>query len=390
MTSEINQPQRIKDLLVEKDTDFSGIELLVSGKIEIKAGSCLTLLNCKLSFADSGCIISEGKVIAAKSVFQAMSPDYGWAGIYLIGDSTDGSSFKSCSFLHANSLNSTEAGSSNGAGGAILVENAENARLTFLQCLFESCSAELGGAICFKGILESNVEPYDSSPTQLIKNCKFVGCKAQQGGAIGMIHRAKVSIENSIFENNAANSGGAIYNYDYCKLDASWCSFRNCSSTVAGGALTSRFSTNTISFSTFEKCVSDNGDAQGGALYLEKSNSRIFDSSFTRCYGQAGGAIRPIGGMLSLATINFVNCQAQAAGAAIAYSRDSESSCVNSIFDNCRLTSGSIAGEAVAVMGSALKLKNCSFMNSSSRDLAVIISALNGSDVTIEGCRAES
>jgi hypothetical protein len=386
MSTEINQPEKIKDLVVDKNTEFSNQEIMIFGKIEIKAGCCLNILNSKLTFADNALIVSEGRINATRSSFHAMSVDYGWGGIKLNGDGISGSEFKSCSFKNAIAQQTSNQFSSDSFGGAIHISRAENAKIAIIQCQFENCTADIGGAVCFTGILESNMEPHKDAPVQTIKNCKFIGCKAQQGGAIATMNRAKVLIENCIFEKDSANSGGAIYNYDYCNLNISWCLFKNCSSTVAGGAVTSRFSTNSIGFSTFENCISENGDAQGGALYLEKSNSKVFDSSFTSCQAQAGGAVRPVGGMLTLSTINFVNCLAQVAGAAMATSRDAEINCTNSIFDNCRLTNGSIAGEAVAVMASELILKNCNFLNSSSNDLAVVINATNGSEVSIDNC----
>jgi len=111
------------------------------------------------------------------------------AGAYLCSNSR----FANCKFLNNNA---------NGFGGAAYIISAyyDNASVKFTNCTFEGNSGSLGGAIC------------DMMGAQLL-NCRFSNNTAlTKGGAYYVYSNRESKMVNTIFDNNTAKLGGAMYN----------------------------------------------------------------------------------------------------------------------------------------------------------------------------------
>jgi predicted outer membrane repeat protein len=72
----------------------------------------------------------------------------------------------------------------------------------------------------------------------VIEHCKFDTNKARWGGAVAIVHEARLLIHNSTFTKNEANfSGGAIDADDYCAINVTSSSFTSNTAVDHGGAL---------------------------------------------------------------------------------------------------------------------------------------------------------
>ncbi|MDR2545356.1 MAG: hypothetical protein LBD03_07465 [Methanobrevibacter sp.] len=149
---------------------------------------------------------------------------------------------------HLTLLNLSLVNGSSDRGG--LIYCSDNASLDITNCKLSNSKAIYGGA----GIYLSN-----SACLSNIINCSFIdnNVDAYYGGAI-FNNNSSLNIENSVFKDNHAHFGGAIYN-----------------------KLFSTKKTNIVN-STFE---SNNCDANGAAIYtIGGSGSKIQGSNFTRNY----------------------------------------------------------------------------------------------------------
>lgn len=111
------------------------------------------------------------------------------AGAYLCSNSR----FSNCKFLNNNA---------NGFGGAVYIISAyyENSLVKFTNCTFDGNNGSLGGALC------------DMMGAQLL-NCRFSNNNAvTKGGAYYVFSNKESKIVNTIFDNNTAKLGGAMYN----------------------------------------------------------------------------------------------------------------------------------------------------------------------------------
>lgn len=134
------------------------------------------------------------------------------AGAYLCSNTR----FKNCEFLNNNS---------NGFGGAAYIISAfyENASVRFDNCVFDGNSGSLGGAVM------------DMMGATII-NCRFSNNSAlTKGGAYYVYSNKESKIVNSIFDNNTAKLGGAMYNKG--KITMINCDVVNNSSTENGGGM---------------------------------------------------------------------------------------------------------------------------------------------------------
>lgn len=150
----------------------------------------------------------------------------GGAGAYLCCNSR----FVNCKFLNNNA---------NGFGGGAYLITAyyENATVKFTNCTFEGCSGSLGGAIC------------DMTGAHIL-NCRFTNNSAMtKGGAYYVYANKESKIVNTIFDNNSAKSGGAMYNKG--KITVVNCDF-----------------------------IDNHVDENGGGVYNESQYSKFYNSVF--------------------------------------------------------------------------------------------------------------
>ena len=148
---------------------------------------------------------------------------------------------------------------------------------------------------------ESLIHVTDES-VAYIDGCEFYENYAMDGGAIALSRGAKAYVTNSYFHNNMANTsakvygiGGAIYVHDYSYLLVSNSLFVN-NTARDGGAIFLGFGSEAdIIDSTFENntaIVTTLGEGGGGAIFTRSSNINIYNSSFITNYAELyGGAL---------------------------------------------------------------------------------------------------
>ncbi|MBU1106473.1 MAG: right-handed parallel beta-helix repeat-containing protein [Candidatus Riflebacteria bacterium] len=370
----------IESIEIVDQTTISSRKVTVSGVMKVAASGKLVIENSEFSFAKGASIVCEGAVKFLNSSFAAINPNERWGGISLNEDGAAGSVFDKCVFKNAESQNSDEK-----CGGAITIIRVEDQPVKIRNCSFSDNVGNLGGGVCIHGTLMPGAT---DSPkiSAILENCLFEKCSASNGGALSLIHRAKAEVLKCSFIDCRAQSAGAIYLYDYSELNATACSFENCKAEVAGGAITSRFSTVNLNRSIVKACVGTRDDTQGGAHYFEKSNSKISGDRFFDCHAQAGGAIRPIGGILKLERCEFENCSASVAGGAIAFSRDCESEIKGCKFIKCSKQSPTGTGHSIAFKDSSGNVQNCVFSECKSIDIADEVAYGPDSTVKIVNC----
>lgn len=128
---------------------------------------------------------------------------------------------------------------SNGFGGGVYIVSAyyNNSQVRFTNCVFEGNSGSLGGALC--DIIGATIQ-----------NCRFTNNTAlTKGGAYYVFANKESKIVNTIFDNNEANLGGAIYNKGNMMM---------------------------INCDLVNNTVLENG----GAMYNETHNNKIYNSIF--------------------------------------------------------------------------------------------------------------
>lgn len=142
-------------------------------------------------------------------------------GVYLGGNSR----LTNCKILN---------NSANGFGGGVYVISAyyNNSTVRFTNCVFEGNSGSLGGALC-------------DMIGATIQNCRFTNNTAiTKGGAYYIYANRNSKIVNSIFDNNNAKLGGAIYNKGNITIIN--CDMVNNNVTENGGAIYNETKTGNI------------------------------------------------------------------------------------------------------------------------------------------------
>jgi len=372
---------RVVNARIAEDVLISGEKFIVEGRLFVESAGCLVFENCAVMLEEGARIFSEGVLKFSNSTFSPVSSAASWNGITLSGDKTSGSVFENCRFDGVAADDAEEHD-----GGAITLKHTESSSPIILKnCFFSNCHGNCGGGINVTGLIQPD-ETAAPAAAALIENCRFDSCRATCGGALAIIHRGGAEITGCSFERCEANSGGGVYLYDYSLLKSSCSVFKDCRATIAGGALTARFSTVELSGTKVENCQGDADNTQGGGYYLEKSNSMMSGESYSKCNAQAGGAIRPVGGILKLEKCKFADCCAAVAGGAIAYSRDCESQINNCSFKGCRVHSQTGTGNIIAFMNTSAEVDSCVFDDCQTGEISREVSFKDDSDINMRNC----
>lgn len=180
-------------------------------------------------------------------------------------------------------------------GGAFYSQN--NGLVTFASDTFRNnYSTNDGGAMA-----------HNSNPS-LITDCYFVGNRSRTGTGGGIYSSGKMSLNKSIFLNDTANAGGAIYTYNSDRTFLNGNLFKDCRAlTGNGGAIWSDRSGDTIFNNVFVGNQTLLG--HGGAIAVDMSTIKGALVANNTCYLNAspsgqGGVIRVSG---SAGTLGFYN-----------------------------------------------------------------------------------
>ena len=142
------------------------------------------------------------------------------------------------------------------------------------NAIFTNFYAQSGGVLYG----ESSYNRDEDSSSITVRNCKFINNSASYGSAIytfpGYITDCKLTVQNCVFENNTANWGGAINNRANGAV-ISDSVFKN-NTACDGGAIKNEGSDVVFNNNTFINNTAHNGNyGSGGAIYTTGENVRI-------------------------------------------------------------------------------------------------------------------
>ena len=189
---------------------------------------------------------------------------------------------------------------------------------------------------------------YDYEHVFNVENCMFVNNSARSGGAIAVLYNASVTVTASTFIQNNAIRGGAIYLLINCHLLASYSNFSHNSAKRDGGMIFSenrnllRFESCKLNFNRADNnggaiCLLFQGELHieendnyfignqarhsGGAVYISESTMNISCRNLLiveNSAKKAGGAIYASGASINVLSDNstlIINNQARSGGA---------------------------------------------------------------------------
>ena len=219
------------------------------------------------------------------------------------------------------------------SGGGAILNMGSNAHIINSRFINNTAKRSFGGAIRSTGIdlyiinstfINNTAEKsfggavHNNEGNCYIINSKFVNNTAYRGG--GAIYNAnvKLSVVNSIFENNSVinksalgSGGGAIYNYDGINCSIVDSTFKSNSAYDEGGAIYNMgigFFLEDVNLfiknSTFNNNIAQH---TGGAIYNEGINLSVLCSNFDTNIAQLGGAVYDNGTNSSILESSFVN-----------------------------------------------------------------------------------
>ncbi|GAA5818504.1 MAG: Pseudogene of putative outer membrane protein pmp6 precursor [Methanobrevibacter sp. CfCl-M3] len=188
-----------------------------------------------------------------------------------------------------------------------IIYNLENSSSTIFNCSFNNNDMSLGSVVA--GKLSENVNISRSmfknnmangfgatvinnkSNSFVIDESVFDSNTGSFGGAIYNIlfSNKKLTIENSIFNNNSAHvKGGAIYNSDGAGFNIYNCSLKDNSAQEEGGGI---YNNNCDDFTIKLSVFRDNSAVRGGGVYTTSAVSNIGNSGFYNNHAGSGGAV---------------------------------------------------------------------------------------------------
>ncbi|MDO5860302.1 hypothetical protein [Methanobrevibacter sp.] len=226
----------------------------------------------------------------------------------------------------------------------------------------------------------SNSRIFTINSTVTLNNIRFCnGKSSSNGGAI--YSSGNLNLNNCVFENNEAISGGAVYAYPTSRSNSfESCTFKNNRASERGGAIYLEGSAlatkqeTTLDKVTFEGNVADNGGAVCSEHILN-----VADCDFNRNSASNGGAIYTLNGRISiLSSMYFIN--GVPTGGDTAYARYSLNISGKSTFKNNKATSTggaiSIASNTYASLGlyGSLNISSGTFFESNGANIGGAIS----------------
>lgn len=283
-------------------------------------------------------------------------------------------------------------GCANGAdpldkGGAVYAsyagrDNAVNWPQVFANCVFSNNAAVSGGAI------------YGNYSNFTITNALFTMNVATNGGAMHVnefTNNRKIEILDTTFrQNQAIETGGAIYGSAFQKWPIRRCSFIGNRAGSSGGAIS--HSSNWMADGIYDCMFIDNEThGNGGALNYGNPGLKVYDSTFVlnRAPNGNAGAANPFNQTASILRSKFVGNLAKNEGGALAVNAR-ELVLEGSLFVG-NLSSNSSAGAVSVSLGwntppRPTMPKNLTIANNKSKNVGAGLSLAAGKSATNSNC----
>ena len=200
--------------------------------------------------------------------------------------------------------------------------------------------------------LDDDTEDDDSTPNfdTHINRVIFKNSSNYTLGAIFIGYETNTLINNTVFTDLSSEYCPAIYLDMYVFFNISNTKFINLSANKSGGAIAFISSVN----GALVNCsfINTKANKNGGALYIDEnswnrgspSTIDIYDSRFSNCSSDFGGAIAQAGGCLNIYNSNFTDNTATYSGGAVYTSSLYDMYIIDSIFSNNKLINADIEG----------------------------------------------
>ena len=299
VTDEISASEDIPEIELDDNNDVigetdNGTFTALQEKISAGYGSTITLENDYQnndSFVSSGIKITDNITIDGQyhkidaknngSIFHITGSNVTLKNIIFVNaryENAGGAIYSVAKYLEISNcsfINNTVA--DNFIGGAVYTGAVGSCKIS--DCNFTNNTAYNGGAICYN----------DMNGTSIITGCTFEDNIATNcGGAIWLANGEKpqkYTVSQSVFKNNKAKSGGAIYTDKDINTTIEFSDFSENTAYFTGSAISSLLSNGV----TVYGCVFVNNNATNGTIYAagESSNITINKNYFIDNIGKA-------------------------------------------------------------------------------------------------------
>jgi predicted outer membrane repeat protein len=247
------------------------------GVVSVRSNPVITFNNSKFIGNDA---LNYGIILATYNsnlVFENVdfiNNSAGWGGAIYYGSPTQ-STFTNVNFINNSALYN---------GGAISRQSdtlSSDSNMIFDNVNFTNNSAKSGGAIYFMGETDELARARAT-----FNHVKFDFNKALYGGAI--YARNQMNFEDTLFINNSAECGGAVFIFSVDRFNIIDTKFINNSADYEGGAI---YCYNGTYYDHIFYCeFIDNSAEFGGAIYAT-DNFYVIGCNFTGNYAENGSAI---------------------------------------------------------------------------------------------------
>jgi hypothetical protein len=212
---------------------------------------------------------------------------------------------------------------------------------TFNNCVFDNNFAIYGGSV------------YSGGNPTTFNHCEFINSVGSDTRGAGIYGSTAITLNNCLIENNSGIWGCGIYATDVTILDS--CEIKSNTATNNGGGLLMAFgAVTTITNTSFEGNVADNGAAlytQNDSTLLIIDNSTFFGNTTT---GGNGGVFYSLAGPLATFTNSEFDLNTGNYGGAMAFnSNDSKL-----VQDRLTVTNCVFKNNIADVQGGAINLSN--------------------------------
>jgi hypothetical protein len=281
----------------------------------VESGGAISVSDCTVSVSDSifsncsswssgGAVsaVSDSMISFMKTFFKTCSAKLDGGSVVISGGSM--AYFKESTVV---------ASTSGGSGGAI---SSESSNLSLSMAVFANCTSSSGGG---------SIRSFGRKSLLKISRMDFTNCSsASDGGALQIYDGVAVSVISSTFFHLTSGGKGGALSIVGSDLFLQNCTFSGCSSLYGGGAIfsgdyqcygapTSAENLLSINSSVFKNCWST---ALGGALMVSSETVKavVFNSVFSTCSANGGGAIFSHNAHLSINSCAFTRNIASAGG----------------------------------------------------------------------------
>ena len=238
-----------------------------------------------------------------------------------------------------------------GSGGALLLYGSGSNILTTESSMNNNSGARCGAL----SITDSQFHSVKIENSILTNNSAIIS-----GGGVACIRSATVSILYSIFSHNRARENGGVFAVDDSVVGIQGSIFDNNLAVANGGVIATKYFQAAL-FISYTSLLNNQGNKQGGAIYLGRKGSQVKISKSAISFNNAtrGGFATVLGSSLEITSTNVFNNTAETGEVIRACNSDISVSdhlfrTTDPIYSVCTLFSGDVNATEVTTTSEAL------------------------------------